>query len=405
MSDRSGDLAGAMGASARSTEEQLSALWDLVQQQQRELGDLRSHLAQDRAGSDRASVVAPVATAAVATDSKADGDTQGWAARAMRRSLLKGVGAGAAAVMGAGLLAAGQQATGGTERAEAADLGNMIIGTTNLAKSTTQLNDDTGANADVLLSVDNSHSTSTLATAAGVKGQGPPDTIGVYGFDSAPSAMGFGVRGESDLGFGVVGISATGIDLAADGTGILLQRLQAGAGTPPGSFVIGEQARDANGEMFISVGPPLSTGSWSQVARIQSGFVGGAINFLASPYRLLDTRPGQPSATPSRNTPLPANTPVTVQVTGVTFSNESIPAGATGIIGNLTVTDQGGGINVRVFAGDLASAPLASSITAFPVTPFLANNVLTRLSSDGKIKMQADNFSVDVIFDITAFIM
>ncbi len=97
--------------------------------------------------------------------------------------------------------------------------------------------------------------------------------------------------GSTDAGFGVVAMSGTGIDFAALGTGRLLQNLSGFVGAPTiGSYVIGEQIRDNNGDLYICVvsGAP---GTWHKVLTVSSGNT-GIISLLSAPIRLLDTRTG-----------------------------------------------------------------------------------------------------------------
>ncbi len=389
-------------------ESQIGALWEIIRKQQAALERMEARLAQlagDAPGGSRTEPCAEEAVSDVAVPSVSR-------LRTVRRSLLKSVGAGAAAVVGAGLLAAEGNLSGATQRAEAAG-GPLTIDTVNTGAATTSLNAASGATPQILFSLDNSATpvpANTTLDFAAIVATGPAGGSGIVGISNTDA--GFGVYGRSDVGFGVTGFSGGGVDIQAGGPlkgGRFLQNPFPGlVGAPVGQFAKGEQIRDSNGDMFLAVtdGTATTNSVFNKVAVVRSGFTGGAIHFLASPFRLLDTRPNQPSAT-ARSIPLPANQTVTFPVAGISFNGQTIPAQAVGIIGNLTVTDQGGGINVRVFAGD-AQLPLASSITAFPVTPFLANNVVSRLSvvsPAGQISLHADNFSVDVIFDITAVIM
>jgi plastocyanin len=133
----------------------------------------------------------------------------------------------------------------------------------------------------------------------------------------------------------------------------------------------------------------------------------GSVHFLVNPIRLLDTRPGFTAAT-NPGAPLPANVAFTLQVTGQSVGGGvQVPAGAVGVIGNLTITGPTSYGDMVAFPAN-ASAPNASNIN-WVAGQTIANSLTIGLSSDGKIKllpqMQQNSFTTDAIFDATGYVM
>jgi hypothetical protein len=92
----------------------------------------------------------------------------------------------------------------------------------------------------------------------------------------------------------------------------------------------------------------------------------------------------------------------TIQVTGTDVGGISVPAGATGVFGNLTVTNtQGGGDLVLWPHG--AAKPNASNINYGPAQT-VANSANVGLSGDGKMDLFVHVSGTDVIFDVAGFV-
>jgi hypothetical protein len=220
-----------------------------------------------------------------------------------------------------------------------------------------------------------------------------PSAIGTYGFAYGVGAA--GAYGGSDSGFGVLAESFDGVALAAIGTGRIWQ-LAATPGGPPttGNHSGGEQIRDDKGDMYICIASG-SPGKWRKVAAGIPG-VSGAINFLANPIRLLDTRTGSAWVAGSIHT---------LQVTGVSVSGVSVPIGAIGVIGNVTVVGPTGSGDLRLYPG--ATAPNTSSIN-FASGQIIANGVTVGLNGSGKFNIKVDlpaGTHTHVLFDASGFIL
>ena len=114
-----------------------------------------------------------------------------------------------------------------------------------------------------------------------------------------------------------------------------------------------------------------------------------------TPVRLLDTRSGNGSSGK-----IAANTPRTFQIAG----RDVIPAGATAVTGNLTVTDQTNGWAVYL-GPDPIKAPISSTIN-FVKGSTTANAVTVALSGKGSLSatyMASGGNTTHLVFDVTGF--
>ena len=336
-----------------------------------------------------------------------------------RRTLLKWGGVGAAAALA---VAGGAALT--TPTAHAADGANLVLGhSDNAAEHTTVLTYDGNEATPTALevSIANDDSTGVYGAAGnatsggtaygvygaagdgvgafGVYGAAGVDANGVYGFAMGSSSA--GVYGASDSGYGLVGTSSTGVDIASQGTGRLLQTLSGFIGAPTsGSYAIGEQIRDNNGDLYICVlsGTP---GTWHKVLTVDAGNT-GIISLLSAPIRLLDTRSGvgAPKGTWA------SGSVHLLQVTGVLVGSIQVPDGAIGVVGNVTVVQPNGAGDLRLYPGN-APLPGTSSIN-FASGQIIANGVIVGLNTSGQISIKVDmpaGTVTHVIFDASGYIM
>jgi hypothetical protein len=234
------------------------------------------------------------------------------------------------------------------------------------------------------------------ATAVGVSGKAGANGIGTYGAAKG-SVDSWAVWGDTDAGIGVAGVTSTGVDLVANGTGrVLLNRTVSSGAPTDGSYSTGEQIRDAGGNLFICVAGG-SPGTWLKVAAAAAGR-GGLVNLLSAPIRLLDTRPSIGK--------LPAGAVYVLQVTGVDVGGISVPKGATGVVGNVTVVRPTGGGDLRLYPGG-APLPATSSIN-FASGQVVANGVTVGLNTGGQISIKVDmpgGTATHVIFDASGYVM
>ena len=315
------------------------------------------------------------------SESGADGMTS-------RRDLLKWGGLGAAAAFAA---AGGVAMT--TPTAHAADGDSLMLGQSNAASHKTTLDGNAVSSGPVFVVL----ATTNFGSAA-ISGAGGPSGIGVLGIalgSPAPSEQGAGVLGQSLGGNAVGGQSETGMDLAAIGTGRLWQKPSVSSGAPAvGTHYLGEQLRDSNGDLYICVAEGLP-GTWKKVAALNTSYKGGAIGFLSTPIRVYDSR--------STDGALVGNATRAVQVTGVNIGGVQVPAGATGCIGNLTVTGATAAGYVVIYPAG-SSTPTSSTVN-FQSGQTVANAFAVGLSGSGQVTVHSfTSGSVHFILDITGFV-
>jgi len=121
----------------------------------------------------------------------------------------------------------------------------------------------------------------------------------------------------------------------------------------------------------------------------------GASYYAMSPTRLLDTRARNGLTGASK-----ANVARTFQVTG----RGGVPANATAVTGNLTVTGQTAG--GYLFVGPVATGSPGSSTLNFPMGDTRANGVTVALGAGGKLSVTyvaPSGKTANVIFDVTGY--
>jgi hypothetical protein len=237
------------------------------------------------------------------------------------------------------------------------------------------------------------------AAGAGVMGQvDTSDARGVHGL----ATNGVGVQAEATASGGV-GLNATAptsaIAARVDGR---LRQVAAGSAGPPTFFAnIGEFWRDSLGDLYVCTvtGTP---GTWRKVVAQHPSFAsaGGSINLFTNPIRVVDTRAGQGAPQNNGSQKLAVNTDVTFQITGQVVSAVSVPAGARGILGNVTAVDPNDAGYLSVFPNTFANT---SNINYVP-NQTTANALICALSAAGSLKMRSSVSTTNVILDIVGFL-
>ncbi|MCU1394212.1 MAG: hypothetical protein JWM34_2640 [Ilumatobacteraceae bacterium] len=224
-----------------------------------------------------------------------------------------------------------------------------------------------------------------------VKARNNGDAVSGFG-DGSGSA---GVWGQSPAGWGVYGASTTGYGV------YVASRLGIGAFTVAGAPTAGTYAlRDIVGDQagnLYSCVEAGSPGKWRQINAVI------APQFHAvTPFRACDTRAGTPSpgvvsAADVRQISIADARDLN---TGAVTTANSVPAGATAITFNLTITDTGGAGFLAVTGGD-ATAYTASTINWTAAKQQIANGGVTPVNAARQIKVWhggggATHFIVDV---------
>jgi hypothetical protein len=245
--------------------------------------------------------------------------------------------------------------------------------------------------------------TGVLGRCGGVSG------IGVFANDISGSPSSIGLNASSAGGTGVI----------AQGGLVPLQLVPTsteGCTVFEGSAV-GQVMVDAGGDFYVctAVSPPV----WQAIALAAPNFndgdpgsvgVGGSINLLSSPIRVFDSRTTGATANPANPSrpagPTVLGTPITLKIANITVGSISIPAGAVGVIGNVTVTIVSGGGWLTLYP---AGAPKPTTSTPSTLNfqasdSALANACTVALGTSGSIDILAFQASSHVIFDVTGFI-
>jgi len=243
------------------------------------------------------------------------------------------------------------------------------------------------------------------STRMGVIGTAASDGVGTFGY--VPTGVSsIGVLGRTDQGYGVIASSQTGVSLWVRGCGRLLQQKRATAEPPAtGTFAEGEMIRDLAGDMHICVGAG-TPGIWQKVTAQHPNYssAGGSINLLPRPIRIVDTR-GNGAPITNGGAKLTPTLPLSVQVTGTVADSLSVPAGATGILGNLTATEANGSGFALVWPNGQAQ-PQTSNLNYSAVTgnPAIANYFISAIDIAGKMNVMCAAAATHILVDIFGFV-
>ncbi len=142
-------------------------------------------------------------------------------------------------------------------------------------------------------------------------------------------------------------------------------------------------------------------GTWVQLAHLAPGATsGGAITYLATPIRLLDARSTASSGLVNRDALAPGEI-YTLTVAGL--GGSGIPAGALGLICNVTVLGPAANGNLSLFPAG-APIPTTASMT-FVAGAFLANHVNAALGG-GKVNIQNQSGgSTPLVVDAVGYVL
>jgi hypothetical protein len=357
-----------------------------------------------------------------------------------RRGAMKALGAAAAGGVG---IAVGSALMSGAP-ASAADGNALLVGeTNNTADSRTTLTNTSGTDIG-LYTVLGAASGAALRSAAivgdsdtGTGVQGATSIAGqsgVAGADTSGGSGGSGLSGQSINGTGVVGTGPSGVS----GTGTIGVVGTSNAVAGPGLFVAagvigqgnalcpGMLAVNSHGgpAMELFPGPTTlpATASPGQFIVLSDGSLwyapssnqwiqlntGTSVHLLSGPIRVFDSR-STGSASPAFPTrpvgPLAAGSTTTLKITGATVGGVSVPAGAAGVVGNVTVTNvaANGWLNLFPHGAPAPTPATPSNINYQPSENALANFCVVALNAAGQMDIFAEA-KTDVIFDVTGYL-
>jgi hypothetical protein len=335
-----------------------------------------------------------------------------------RRDLLKMAGAAVAGAAG-GLLLNGVPAA-------ATDGSNVVLGNTsgatmNDAAHTTSLTATTTAGPIPLVEVIGPNAAvptsnapkfyAPLQSFAAIPSGAAAGTLaeGIDGW--APGGAGAGLVGSTDLGYGVIGQSGSGLDVAAYGTGRIFQfSLVDNLGNPiagpptftpsqPPDLPGGEFMRDANSVLWASNATGAGSLGWRRVNTTRVDSADGTTFF--QPVRIIDTRNGTGGVSGMRA----ANTSTTW---GPFNGTNGIPDSAIGIVGNVTVTSYSGNGFLAVYPTGANYNPATSPSNMNYTTAWAWANAFTVGfgvgANAGKITIYTGLIATHVIVDVMAYL-
>ena len=145
-------------------------------------------------------------------------------------------------------------------------------------------------------------------------------------------------------------------------------------------------------------------GTWARVGEVRPSFggqanTGGVMNLLPNPIRLLDTRN-------SPGTPYAGGTTHTLQVTGASDLNGSstiVPAGAVGVIGNVTAVSPQGGGNLTLFPSGTVR-PGTSNLN-YNANVTINTSITVGLNGSGAVDIFVNVGTTHVVFDASGFVI
>ena len=327
-----------------------------------------------------------------------------------RRDVLKLAGAAVVGAAGAAALRA--------VPVHAGDGDHMLLGAVNTETLTTSLlyaTAPTGAPTTPMFVVAEQAGPLTIPSGltGAILGIGAPNGDGVEG--RVTGALGAAIFGESDVGYGVLGASGQGIDVAAQGTGRVSQlpwspTPGAPAFTPDPNTP--EIDRDASLALFASRATGSGPAAWRRMNSARVDAADGSGTPL-TPTRIIDTRP---VTDPNGFTPGvkygDGGNPYRdgeARVYSMRYAGSPVPGDAVGIIANLTATEwNGGGFLSAGPAAALTGTPTFSNLNFGGSAPAWANFCVLGLDATGSIKIFARvtglGGRVHVLFDIFGYI-
>jgi hypothetical protein len=285
-------------------------------------------------------------------------------------------------------------------------------------------------------------------------GATPGDTAaGVAGYNGS-SAYGYGLYGSTAYGIGVMGTgtfagvsgvcpsgpavagkSTDNIGVAGQGGSygghfggtlapLFLAPSTSTSGPPTtGDHQAGEIYVDQNGLVFVcTVGDGTGVGTWQQLAMAAPNYndnnpnitgslgLAGSVNLLSAPIRVFDSRVADSPGAPSRAAGVLApGSPVTVQVAGTTVGSIKVPAGAVGVLGNVTAFSPTGNGKLVLYPTG-SSVPSVTNLNYQSSDSAIGNLCIVPLgsgSSAGKMNIEISSGSpgsANVAFDVFGFV-
>jgi hypothetical protein len=306
------------------------------------------------------------------------------------------IGIGAYASSANGIAVYGNTDTGTAVRATSA--GGIAVEATNGSDAPAVVATSPYGAGVAATSTDAEGVTGTSTNSWGVYGSSQKGD-GVYGLSLSGTGV-FGVGPQH----GVVGNSGAGAGGSFSGGRVPLYLQPAGSpGVPPpaaGPYAQGDIYVDSVSTVWVcTASGPL--GTWVRLASVPNGTLGGTIQYLSTPVRLLDARTSSSSGLVNRG-PLSGNETYAFTVAGL--GGSGIPSTAQGLIANMTVLGPSGAGNLSLFPAP-GPGPSVASMTFGTPGLFLANGVNVGIGTAGQIEIQNQSSgTTPLVLDAVAFV-
>jgi hypothetical protein len=168
-----------------------------------------------------------------------------------------------------------------------------------------------------------------------------------------------------------------------------------------GTHQVGELYVNSNGDLFYcAVAGTETTSQWRRVA---GSATAGSLTPLATPKRFIDTRPAPTGVGDPGN---PYGNGTSRQYNMTTLGGGVVPAGARGVIGNVTIVAPSSGGYLQISpAGLTGTDPATMNFSAGVV---LGNSFFSALNATGQMTVQTTLYggagaSTNLIIDITGY--
>lgn len=361
-----------------------------------------------------------------------------------RRAVLTKAGVASAAILASGV------ALGATApRAEAADTDPLLLGVGNAASSMTSLTSSgpglsvTSTSTTAAYAIQarrNSASTNDPALAATTNGSGPAILATVTGsglgdqvqpaIKAVHAGAGGGLwaerEGTNNAGIpaitaldhgtrGAIEATSAGIAVRAEGTRAALLLEPVAAPTPTtGTHEVGEMRMGPGGEVLVC-SVPGTPGRWRRLVAAapfyDNGLPGaygwaGSMNLMPTPFRMFDSRPGQPPPQGGEGKLEPATDEV-IQIAALGAPGNGghvVATGSVGVVCTITVTETEGSGYVKAFPTGV-TPPNTSVLNWFASGQTFATTTIVRLDTEGRMTVRLGSNRSHVLVDIIGFVI
>ena len=165
----------------------------------------------------------------------------------------------------------------------------------------------------------------------------------------------------------------------------------------PQEHGVGEIVYDTNGDLWLCMG----SGVPGDFTRLGGGSTVGALDLLATPKRVYDSRPGEQPLNSTKG-PISGGATGTTRVVDMTNNGSGVPATARAALVTLTIVNTSANGGFLALFRNGAATPASSSINWFAANQVIATTTVTALDIAARAAVfcppnSSTNYFVDVI--------